>query len=170
MCCKIDRLYNLPPLDPRPQEWRANPKRYAEWLWSVLDYLAHEPWESPDHACEWLAGYLSIAKVESNRAPWPPPFDLPSPFVSARTGRGIGSKCRQNWWHKARDHKQWVRDEIEWLKDLLACVGNAMQFTDWQDTLKSMLEVYLRTDCGCNPPPRPVARALRSGADLELYS
>lgn len=155
------RYCNLPPMSPRPDTWRRSPKRYAEWLWSVLDYLAHEPWESNERACEWLAPYLAIAKIDSNRAPLPPSFALPGMGTDSR-GRGVRSKCRQKWWTRRGDHKKWVRDEIYWLKSLLACIGNVMDLCDWQPLLSQMLETYLKTDCGCHPPPPPVLRSLRS--------
>lgn len=164
------RYYNLPPLTPSLKEWRRNPLRQAEWLYIVLDYLACEPWTSDDAAREWLAQELHKVGMETNRAPYPPRFDLPS-LATDSNGRGSNSKCRQTWWTRKRDHKGWVKNQIRWLTSLVKCIGAAMDIdTNWQHSLKAMLTVYKNTDCGCNPPPRPITRALRSGADLELYS
>lgn len=163
------RFVNLPPLDPR---WTKRDRaRQATWLWSVLDYLAHESWRSNDDAREWLAGELHKVGIETNRAPYPPPFDLPDPFVNLANGRSGNSKCRQRWWARSHDHKGWIKNQIRWLTGLLACIGTAMDYdADWQTTLKTMLAVYRKTDCGCTPSPRAIARPLRSGADIGLYS
>lgn len=168
---KTPRYYNLPPLSPCLKEWRRSPSRHAEWLYIVLDYLAYEPWQSDDAAREWLAEELHKVGMETNCAPYPPPFDLPDPFVNIRNGRSGNSKCRQKWWARKRDHKGWVKNQIWWLTGLVQCIGAAMDFdSHWQKTLKAMLIVYENTDCGCNPPTKPIVRALRSGTDLELYS
>lgn len=166
----LTRCYNLPPLTPNLKEWRRKPSRQAEWLYIVLDYLAYEPWLSDDDARAWLAEELHQVKIETNRAPYPPPFDLPDPFVNIRNGRSSNSKCRQIWWARKRDHKGRVKNQIHWLTSLVKCIGAIMDLDPkWQSSLKKMLAVYKNTDCGCNPPPQPIARPLRSGADLELY-
>lgn len=162
------RFRNLPPRSPC---WGKRDKaRQVTWLWSVLDYLAHEPWQSNDDAREWLSRELHQVGIETNRAPYPPPFDLPGPATDSR-GRNDQSRCRQKWWARKRDHKCWVKNQIRWLTSLVKCIGAAMAYdSNWQATLKGMLAVYMKTDCGCNPPPKPIARPLRSGADLKLYS
>lgn len=162
------RFCNLAPLAvPYPPD-RAG---MASWLWSILDFLAHEEWQSNNEARRWLETELVKTNIETNRAPYPPPFDLPDPFVNESNSRSSNSKCRQKWWARKRDHKGWVKNQIGWLTDLLECIGCAMDYdSNWQDTLKRMLAVYVKTDCGCNPPPRPIARPLRSGADVGLYS
>lgn len=163
--------YSLPPLDPHGSgAWGKNESRHAEWLLSVLNYLANEPWASNDDARTWLAHELHPVGIETNCAPLPPPFDLPSPFVNISNGRGIGSKCRQTWWHRGRDHREWVSRQVDWLSDLLQCVGYNMDILDdWQGYLRGMLTVYVSTDCGCNPTPKPVVRPLRSGTSVGLY-
>lgn len=164
------RYYNLPPLSPCLKEWKRNPPRQAEWLYIVLDYLAHEPWKSDDDAREWLSGQLRRVGIETNRAPYPPRFDLPN-MATDSNGRGSNSKCRQKWWARKHDHKGWVKNQIGWLTALVKCIGAAMDLdTEWPTTLKGMLGVYERTECGCNSPPKPIVRALRSGAELKLYS
>lgn len=164
-----ERYYNLPPLSPCLKEWRHNPARQAEWLYIVLDYMAHEPWRSNDDAREWLARELHPTGIETNHAPYPPRFDLPNMGADSN-GRSDNSKCRQKWWARKRDHKGWVKNQIRWLTSLVKCIGAAMDLDPkWQSRLRAMLAIYDSTNCGCNPPPKPIARHLRSGTELKLY-